>query len=69
MEYFKLETQHGVFKGRVPVIADDYDAALVKAIAKAKTRVTPVSDIIIFHVTEDKYSMNATKLKTIGPKR
>lgn len=66
MEYFKLTTSYGAPKGRVPVLDDDYETALEKAITRAKSKVSPVSDIIITHVIEDRHSEESREVKTIG---
>lgn len=69
MEKFKLVTNYNAPAGIIAIIEDDFDAALLKAIERAKRKVDVLTDVNIFHVTEDKWSTNETLVMTVKGKR
>lgn len=69
MEHFVLKDQHNNPNGLIPILEDDYDTALEKAKSRAKKKCNIMTDITIYHRTQDKYSETLTSVMTVKDKR
>lgn len=69
MEKFKLVTQYNEPAGTIPILEDDFDAALAKAKERAKRKCNVVTDIEIYHVIEDRHTTESRLILTIKGKR
>lgn len=67
MEHFVLKVNDQQV-GLVPILEDDYDTALAKAKSKAKRKVNVLTEVELFHRTQDKWTDNLTLIMTIKDK-
>ena len=67
MEHFVLKVNDQQV-GLIPILEDDYDTALSKAKSKAKRKVNVLTEVELFHRTQDKWTDNLTLIMTIKDK-
>lgn len=67
MEHFVLKVNDQQV-GLIPILEDDYDSALAKAKSKAKRKVNVLTEVELFHRTQDKWTDNLTLIMTIKDK-